>query len=100
MPALLMIAGPLTHMFDIHYLFTITKKFIYKKTCKPKRKKPKRSKTIKKVAVPVKKKSELESIEDRQKEQARSKAKELDKQRNQAKMKLEQRKKARAAKKK
>jgi len=100
MPALLMIAGPLTHMFDIHYLITITKKFIYKKTCKPKRKKPKRSKTIKKVAVPVKKKSELESIEDRQKEQARSKAKELDKQRNQAKMKLEQRKKARAAKKK
>ena len=67
--------------------------------CKPKRKKPKRSKTIRKVALPAKKKSDLESIEDNQKLNAKSKEKELQKQRNQAKLKLEQRRKARAAKK-
>merc|ERR1711871_513687 len=100
MPALLVIAGPMTHMFDIHYLFAVLKKFIYKKTCKPRRKKPKRSKTIRKVMLPEKKKSDLESIEQNQKINAKSKEKELQKQRNQAKLKLEQRKKARAAKKK
>jgi len=97
MPALLVIAGPLTHMFDIHHLLKVLRKFVYKKTCKKKRKMPKRSKTIKKVAVPLKK-SEFETIEDSQKSNERSKTKEIEKQRNKAKLKLEERKKARMAK--